>query len=205
MNKLELSAVLKSDKVALIVIDMQGDYCSPGYYMDKAGYDIERLCRPIPHIRQVLVAARQEKLPIIFTRQYRIEDGNSAAPDQDSFPLTSLRGEPGWEIIPELKPENDEIVLDKTTCGVFMSTDIHDRLQELGITTLLFCGNTFDVCVHSSLRNACDLNYKCITIADACGAVNDHLYDWSIESIEIEDGAFGSVASSQDVVEALQS
>jgi nicotinamidase-related amidase len=204
MNILELSRSVALGEVALIVIDMQGDYCEPGYYMDKAGYDVERLRRPIPIIQKVLSAARQHSLPIIYTRQYRVAQDNKLDSDANTFPLTSLKGEPGWEIVSELKPQSKEIVLDKTTCSVFASTDINTVLQEKGIKTLLFCGNTIDVCVHSSLRSASDLGYRCITIADGCGAVGDNLYNWSLESIQVEDGVFGSVVNSAELITALK-
>lgn len=204
MDETKLSELIKSGKTALIVIDMQGDYCELGYYMDKAGYDLERLRRPIPQIAKVLSAVRTTDIPVIYTRQYRLPNNNDTSEAASTFPSTSLKGEPGWEIISELKPAPDDIVLDKTTCSVFASTGIDELLKKRGIDTLVFCGNTIDVCVHSSLRSANDLDYSCITLADCCGAVNDNLYEWSLESIAIEDGVFGTVAYSQDVVDALK-
>lgn len=201
MEKAKLKETLQSGHTALLVIDMQGDYCESGFYMDKAGYDVDRLRRPIPNISSVLAAIRQTNIPVIYTRQYRVAGDESQS--ESSFPDTSLKGEPGWEVISELKPLPTDTILDKTTCSVFVSTDIDKLLKEKGITTLLFCGNTIDVCVHSSLRTANDLGYKCITLADCCGAVNDSLYNWSIESIKVEDGVFGSVINSSDLIAAL--
>lgn len=170
--------------------------------MDKAGYDIDRLRRPISPITQVLNVARSRKMTIIFTRQYRVEDSNVVEADQNAFPKTALKGESGWEIISELTPQDNEIVLDKTTCSAFVTTNIDEILRSKNINTMVFCGNTIDVCVHSTLRSANDLGYKCITLADCCGAVNDELHTWSVKSIQVEDGVFGSVANTQDFTNA---
>jgi nicotinamidase-related amidase len=175
--------------------------------MGKAGYDIDRLRRPVAPIQRVLEAARRAGLTIIYTRQYHVPDAQDegAAGEQDggSFPRTALKGETGWEIIPELAPQADETVLDKTTCSAFVSTDIHGLLQSKAISTLIFCGNTLDVCMHSTLRSANDLGYDCITLADCCGAVSDGLYDWSLESIRIENGVFGAVMDSPQLIDEL--
>jgi biuret amidohydrolase len=175
--------------------------------MGRAGYDIDRLRRPVAPIQRVLDVARRAGLTIIYTRQYHVPDARDedAAGEQDgaSFPRTALKGEAGWEIIPELAPQTGETVLDKTTCSAFVSTGIHELLQSKAIGTLIFCGNTLDVCVHSTLRSANDLGYDCITLADCCGAVSDGLYEWSLESIRVENGVFGTVMDSPQLIDML--
>jgi nicotinamidase-related amidase len=175
--------------------------------MGRAGYDIDRLRRPVALIQRVLEATRRAGLTIIYTRQYHVldaqDEGAAGQQEGSSFPRTALKGEAGWEIIPELAPQADETVLDKTTCSAFVSTDIHRLLQNKAIGTLIFCGNTLDVCVHSTLRSANDLGYDCITLADCCGAVNDGLYEWSLESIRVEDGVFGAVMDSPQLIDGL--
>lgn len=193
---------IQTSSTALIVVDMQNDYCNKGFYMDKAGFDTERLRRPIKPISEVLSAARTNGMLVIYTRQYRIADEQEAETAEGGFPLTACKGELGWEIVPELRPRADEAVLDKTTCSAFVTTNIDELLRNKGVNTLVFCGNTLDVCVHSTLRSANDLGYKCITLGDCCGAVNDELHKWSLESIMVEDGVFGRVANAQEFVEA---
>lgn len=119
---------------------MQGDYCEFGYYMDKAGYDIDRLRAPIPSINNILNVARNFDIPVIYTRQYRAIENTNISEDKNTFPTTSLKGEPGWEIIAELKPHKDDTILDKTTCSVFASTKIDKFLKENSINTLIFVG-----------------------------------------------------------------
>jgi biuret amidohydrolase len=200
MGSPDRSRQFQTASTALLVIDMQNDYCSAGYYMGNAGYDIDRLRWPIAPIQRVLAAARQAGLTIIYTRQYHVP----GAQDDGSFPRTALQGEAGWEIIPELTPQAGETILDKTTCSAFVSTDIHELLKNKAIGTLIFCGNTLDVCVHSTLRSASDLGYDCITLADCCGAVNDGLYEWSLESIKVENGVFGAVMDSPQLIDRIR-
>jgi nicotinamidase-related amidase len=180
---------------ALIVVDMQYDYCSPGFYIDRAGYDTARLSEPIPRIQRVLAAARRAGLRVIYTRHGRIAGSAST---------TAAPGEPGWEIVPELRPQPADAVIEKSTCSAFVSGELDSLLREKGIHYLALCGNTIDVCVHSTLRSAIDLGYECVLLADCCGAVNDELHAWSIASVKIEDGVFGTVASAADFAGSLE-
>ena len=192
-----------STACAIIVVDMQHDYCSPGYYIHQAGYDTQRLSEPIEHIQRVLAVARHNGLHVIYTRHGRAPDkilSNPAAGE----PKTAARGEPGWEIVPALLPHGTDSVVEKSTCSAFVSGELHQLLQGKGLRHLAFCGNTIDVCVHSSLRSAVDLDYECLLLADCCGAVNDGLHNWAIESVKIENGVFGTVASAKDFIRALK-
>jgi len=193
---------LAPSSTALIVIDMQHDFCSSGYYMDKAGYDVAKLRKPIVPIQRALSAARQNGMVVIFTRQHGKPD--RVARRDNPYPRIALKGEPGWELIAELQPTEDEAVLDKTACSAFVSTDLHELLMSKGVRTLVFCGNTIDVCVHSTLRSANDLSYDCITLSDGCGAVNDELHHWSLESIKVEHGVFGEVMTAQEFIGSIQ-
>lgn len=167
-------------KWALIIVDMQNDYCTSGCYVDNAGYDIEKLRKPIPFIQKVLQVVRTIGMEVIFTRHGSAEKTGT----------TASKGSSCYEIIKELKPSENEIIFDKTTISVFNSSDIDDYLKNKGIEYLAFCGNTIDCCVHSAVRSANDLNYKCLLLSDCCGALNSYLHKWSLESIKIENGVF---------------
>ncbi len=195
---------------ALIVVDMQQDYCSPGYYIDQAGYDTKRLSEPIERIRRVLPAARRSGLHVIYTRHGRLHDPDQPGMtnlEQDlatpPFPRTAARGEPGWQIVPALLPHATDPVIEKWTCSAFVSGELDRLLHSRGISHLALCGNTIDVCVHSTLRAAIDLDYECLLLADCCGAVNDGLHTWAIESVKVENGVFGTVASAETFINAF--
>ena len=190
---------------AVIVVDMQNDYCSPGFYIEKAGYDTKRLSRPIEPIRSVLSTARRNGLQVFYTRHSRkAEIGNqSQSAPKLQFPRTAAKGEPGWQIVPELLPIPADIIIEKTTCNAFVSGELDRILRDKSIGQLAFCGNTIDVCVHSTLRAAVDLDYECLLLGDCCGAVNDGLHQWAIESVKIENGVFGTVASAGAFIKAF--
>ena len=94
-------------------------------------------------------------------------------------------------------------VIEKSTCSAFVSGELDRILRSKGVRHLAFCGNTIDVCVHSTLRAAVDLDYECLLLADCCGAVNDGLHTWAIESVKIENGVFGTVATAEAFVNAF--
>jgi len=199
-----------SSQCAVIVVDMQEDYCSPGYYMARAGYDTQRLREPVARIRRVLVAARHSGMQVLYTRHARTLDANrrddtAAAGHVVSAQMAqpATRGEPGWQIIPELRPDIEDMVIEKSTCSAFASGELDRILRSKRIRHLATGGNTIDVCVHSTLRAAVDLAYECLLLGDCCGAVNDDLHTWAIASIQIENGVFGTVAHAEAFVQAL--
>lgn len=204
-------AKVSSGACAVIVVDMQDDYCSQGHYIDRAGYDLKGLQAPIEPIKRVLAAARRAGMPVIYTRHAGTPNADrsarSGARDRrqgvSADAKTAARGEPGWHIVKELSPQADEVVVDKSTISAFASSDLDGILRSKSIGHLAFCGNTIDVCVHSTLRSAVDLGYECLLLEDCCGAVNEGLHTWAIESVKIEDGIFGTVASSAEFVDAL--
>jgi nicotinamidase-related amidase len=107
------------------------------------------------------------------------------------------------QIVPQLLPEPADIIVEKSTFGAFVSDELDRVLRSKRIRHLALCGNTIDVCVHSTLRSAVDLGYECLLLADCCAAVNDGLHTWAIESIRIENGVFGTVADCETFVRAL--
>jgi nicotinamidase-related amidase len=198
------NAKTPSAACALLVVDMQHDYCSPGFYMDRAGYDTRRLSEPIDRIQHAVTIARRNGLQVLYTRHGRKADADQKWSVTDPIgPKTAASGEPGWQIVPSLLPNELDIVIEKSTCSAFASGELDHLLRGKGITHLALCGNTIDVCVHSTLRAAIDLDYECLLLEDCCGAVNDDLHRWSIESVKIENGVFGTVASAEDFVAAF--
>lgn len=199
-----------SSACALIVVDMQHDYCSPGYYIEQAGYDTKRLREPVERIQRVLLAARRSGMQVLYTRHARSPDNDHLDKPDEARSLapalsarTAARGEPGWQIVPALLPDVKDIVIEKSTCSAFASGELDRILRSQGIRHLAICGNTIDVCVHSTLRAAVDLDYECLLLGDCCGAVNDGLHTWAIESVKIENGVFGTVANAEAFVNAL--
>lgn len=182
---------------ALIIVDMQNDYCSPGCYMDKQGYDIKRLRKPIVPLSKLVRTAREVGMEIIYARH---GEENHHSQENTTSPIGTF----GWEIVQELTPMKHEPIFDKSTTSAFASSDIYSYLKSKNIKYLAFGGNTADCCVHSTLRSANDLRFQCLLLTDCCGAVNVRLHKWSIESVTIENGVFGVVTDSKSFVHSLK-
>ena len=202
-----------STDIALLIIDMQRDFCDPRGYAGQAGMDIAALRRPIPVIRALLDAARRHGILVIYTREGHRADGSDCHPEKlrrsqnagarigSSGPLGRLliRGETGHDMIDELQPVPGEPVVDKPGYGAFYQTDLELLLRSRGIRQLVLTGVTTDVCVHSTLREAVDRGFSCSTVADGCAAADPQLHAAALRMIDGEGGIFGRVVDSATI------
>lgn len=203
---------------ALLIIDMQGDFCSPNGYMDGNGFDLTALRRPIPVIVSLLAAFRSRGFPVFHTRYTFAEDLSDVQPhrlwrgmdgkgvavgDEGAKGRYLIRGAECWEIIPELTPVAGEPVIDKASYGAFGRTDIDAQLRSRGVTNLVIAGLTTDCCVHSNVREALDRGYDCLTVSDATGACFQEVHEAAIKLLIRKSGVFGSVCDGAAILRAL--
>jgi len=105
-----------------------------------------------------------------------------------------VAGEPGNQIVDALAPLGGEIVIDKPGKGMFWATGLHERLQAMGITHLVFAGVTTEVCVQTSMREANDRGYECLLVEDATESYFAAFKAATVEMIVAQSGIVGWVA-----------
>lgn len=214
---------LRPENTTLIVIDMQTDFCGKGGYIDLLGYDISITRACIEPIRSVLGAFRRAGYHVIHTREGHRPDlsdlpankrwrsrilqnggrGQTGIGDPGPCGRVLVRGEPGWDIIPELAPLPGEPIIDKPGKGSFCATDLDLILRQRGIRNIVLTGITTDVCVHTTMREANDRGYECLILGDCCAATDAGNHTAALKMVTMQNGVFGAVSTSNALLEVL--
>lgn len=201
---------------ALVIIDMQRDFLEPGGFGAALGNDVSLLAKAVEPCRRILEGARAAGMLVIHTREGHRPDLSDAPPAKvlrgpadkrigADGPMGRIlvRGEAGHDIVPALAPKSGEPVLDKPGKGAFYQTDLDLMLRNRGIETLLVCGVTTEICVHTTVREANDRGYRCLVLADACASYFPQFHEVGLAMIAAQGGILGWVSSTDAVLDAL--
>jgi nicotinamidase-related amidase len=196
---------------ALMVIDMQYSDASmeEGIFAEKrrrgldAGLDYfeAELNKIIPNIQRLQAACRESGIEVIFSRiQSMSADGRDRGGAHKDLKIFCPPGSKEAEILEEIAPLENELVFSKTAGSSFNGTTLDFVLRNMGIQTLIMTGVMTSGCVESAVRDAKDLGYGVLVVADACATWTEELQQASLRVI---DGVFGKVTTTDDVLEAI--
>ncbi|MEL6468226.1 MAG: cysteine hydrolase [Cyanobacteria bacterium J06623_4] len=206
----------KKSHLALVIIDMQRDFLEPGGFGEILGNDVSQLRSIVPAVQQLQQAFRQQGLTIIQTKEGHRPDLSDCPPSKrlrgkgkltigDTGPMGRILvlGEPGNDIIDELKPNPGEIVISKPGKGAFYQTNLEQALKKNNITHLIFTGVTTEVCVQSTMREANDRGHECLLVEDATASYFPEFKQATVEMIRAQGGIVGWTATTQQVLAKL--
>ncbi len=201
---------------ALLLIDFQRDFVEPGGFGESLGNDVSLLRAALGPARAVLDRVREKGMFVVHTREGHRPDLADVAPakmrrgdpalrigDEGKMGRLLVRGEYGHGIVDEVIPIPGEPIVDKPGKGAFYATDLDALLHGRGVRSLLVCGVTTEVCVHTTVREANDRGFDCLVIEDAVGSYFPEFQRVALEMIRAQGGIFGWTASSAAVLAAL--
>lgn len=213
---------MDSARTAFVCVDMQIDFCGENGYVDVMGYDLSNTARALGPIEDALAAVRETDIKVIHTREGHLPDlsdapfnkvlrskiiGNGVGigeKPENGLGRLLVRGEENWDLHERVKPIPGEYVVDKAGKGAFGCSTIHMVLKNLGITHIVICGITTDVCVHTIMREANDYGYWCVLMKDGTGATDMGNHEAAIKSIKMQGGVFGNVTDSKRFIGAIE-
>jgi nicotinamidase-related amidase len=205
------------ERTALLVIDMQRDFIAEGGIAAVSGENVAATQAIVPNVLRVLSAAREHGLLVVHTREGHEPDLSDLHPAKQERSTAAggeigakgplgrflVRGEHGHDFVDALPPIEGELVIDKSGFGAFHATDLRERLAIRGVTHLLVTGVTTQCCVFSTLREAVDRGYYCLTVADGTAAFDPSLHEATMRMIASEGHLFGWISDSARIAAAM--
>lgn len=208
MKKISIKATpfnfeCNKEELAIMIIDMQRDFCYPGGFGEALGNDVEMTKSIIPTVKNLLDFARENSIFVIHTREGHRADltdlqenkynrgDNLKIGDKGPMGRILVRGEYGHDIVDELTPKFGEPIIDKPGKGAFFATDLDLILKNKKIKHIAFAGVTTHICVSTTIREANDRAYDCLLLTDCSAAFNKRDHEDTINNINQQGAIFG--------------
>ena len=197
---------LEIETTALLIIDVQHYGCHPDWGVGKRAKEKgftkqldwywDRLRRVmLPNIQLLMATARRLGVEVIHSRVAALtEDGRDSTRRYKALGISTSRDAKEAQILLEVAPQGDEIVLNKTTSSVFNSTTLDRVLRNMGVRNLIIVGVATDGCVESSVRSATELDYGVILVEDASAAIAPQLHEAAVLIMSYKDAIIKSTA-----------
>lgn len=206
MKPYELDYLVSETKCAVVVVDVQNDFCHPEGVFGRRGADLTAVGLMMSKLNLLLDAARERNLPVVFVQNVEDEATDSDAwchrPDGGEDIANEgvcRRGSWGGEIFGS-GPRPGEAVVEKHRFSAFLGTGLDDLLREQGVNTVVLCGVATNVCVDTTAREAAMRDYNVIVAHDACGAFNPRLHENTLDNIRM---FVGKVAGTAEISRKL--
>ena len=209
---------LTSANTALIVIDMQYDFCGEKGWCGVRDLDMKMTSSIVPALQRLLAAARKTPgFTVIHTREghradlsdlpankrWRSKLWGAEIGTEGPYGRYLTRGEKTWDILPELAPAAGEPVIDKCGKGAFTATDLEQILRLKGIRNLILTGVTTECCVQTTMRVANDLGFECVMLADCTQSTVQENYEYHMWHTRTT-GLFGVLSDSAQIIAWLE-
>lgn len=213
------SVTIDANKTALLIVDMQNDFCTEGGWLHSRGIDISPNRKPIIPLQQTIAASRAANIPVVWVNWGVRKDLLNIAPslqhahnprgNETSLgqPVPGTRSEViavgswGAQVVDEINPGSDDHQITKHRFSAFWDCETDAVLRNLGVTTLLIAGVNLDQCVMTTLEDATFLGYDVILLEDCSATTSPHFCTQSVlYNIKL---LFGFVAGSATLLQAL--
>jgi ureidoacrylate peracid hydrolase len=196
---------MDKSKVALLIIDMQNAFVKKEGSLSKLGINTSRTSNVIEPIKAIKAAAKKANMPVVYLKMAMRADYKDAGILQEVFPPLKDLGHcviDTWdnEIIEELAPDKDDILVDKHTFSGFYNTKLESILRNLNIDTLIVTGIATNICVESTVRDGFVRNFKIIVPKEATASYDEIMEQGSFINFEF---GFAKIESVEEVLKKL--
>jgi len=202
-----LAAQVAPAHTALLIVDMQKDFCTPGFGAERAGRDLGPANRAIPAIRKLLEGARAAGATVAHVGFWTLPDNGS---DSDSWlqkrrgatvssPTLCIADTDGARFIDELAPAPGELEIRKHRYSAFTATNLDLLLRARGVRTIIVTGVSTNVCVETTFRAGFELGYYVVVPTDGCASWDQALHEAALANVRHR---FGVTPDADDILSA---